>query len=57
MIALFRDTLGYRYLGDWHEREGNSNVEEGMLTAYLARNGYSDAQIDLLAAYFSGLKK
>ncbi len=45
VIALFRDTLGYRYLDDWHEREGNSNVEEGLLTAYLAKNGYSDAQI------------
>jgi hypothetical protein len=26
LIALFRDELGYRYLGDWTDREGNSNI-------------------------------
>lgn len=45
VIALFRDELRYRYLGDWRDREGNSNVEEEMLTAYLADSGYSPAQI------------
>jgi type I restriction enzyme, R subunit len=35
VIALFRDELGYRYLGDWSDRDGNSNVEEGLLRAYL----------------------
>lgn len=29
VIALFRDELGYRYPGDWTDRAGNSNVEEG----------------------------
>src|SRR3984893_6709674 len=45
VIALFRDELGYRYLGDWADRDGNSNIEEGLLAAYLTRNGYSPAQI------------
>lgn len=27
VIALFRDELGYRLLGDWTDREGNSNIE------------------------------
>lgn len=45
VIALFRDELGYRYLGDWTDRDGNSNVEEGLLTAYLTRNGYTPEQI------------
>lgn len=44
VIALFRDELGYGYLGDWSER-ANSNVEETLLTAYLAKCGYSAAQI------------
>jgi len=45
VIALFRDVLGYRYLGDWQEREINSNVEEGLLAEYLGRNHYSAAQV------------
>ena len=35
VIALFRDELGYRYLGDWTDRPDNSNIEEGLLTAYI----------------------
>jgi hypothetical protein len=27
VIALFRDELGYRFLGDWTDRDGNSNIE------------------------------
>ncbi len=46
VIALFRDELGYRFLGDWTDREGNSNIEEKLLTDYLCdRGGYSPAQI------------
>ena len=41
IIALFRDELKYRYLGDWQDRDGNSNIEEGLLTAYLTKDGYS----------------
>ena len=45
VIALFRDELGYRYLGDWSDRPGNSNIEEELLTEYLTRCGYSPEQI------------
>jgi type I restriction enzyme R subunit len=45
VLALFRDQLGYRYLGDWTDRDGNSNVEEDMLSEWLAWSGYSQAQI------------
>lgn len=45
VIKLFKDELGYSYLGDWHEREGNSNIEEQYLTSYLERAGYSQALI------------
>jgi type I restriction enzyme R subunit len=46
VIALFRDELDYDYLGDWTDRvgfdgKGNSNIEEGLLTSYLNRFGYS----------------
>lgn len=45
VIALFRDELKYDFLGDWRDRAFNSNIEEGLLTDYLARNGYTDVQI------------
>ncbi len=47
VIDLFRNELGYRYLGDWTDRDGNSNIEEGLLTDYLSRNGYSREQISV----------
>jgi type I restriction enzyme, R subunit len=47
VITLFRDELAYRYLGDWTDRDGNSNIEEGLLTAYLADGGYTPAQISM----------
>ena len=46
VIALFRAELGYRYLGDWTDRDGNSNIEAGLLTAYLTKSGYTPAQIN-----------
>jgi type I restriction enzyme R subunit len=47
VIALFRDELGYRYLGDWTDRPGNSNVEEGLLSAWLTQRGYTAPQISV----------
>ena len=46
VIALLRDELGYRYLGDWTDREGNSNIEENLITSYLTEARYSPAQIN-----------
>jgi type I restriction enzyme R subunit len=45
IISLFRDELGYRYVGNWIDRENNSNIEEGLLTAYLTKSGYTPKQI------------
>ena len=45
VIALFREDLGYRYLGNWTDRDGNSNIEEKLLTAYLSKSGYTPAQV------------
>jgi len=47
VIALFRDQLGYRYLGDWSDRSGNSNIEESLLTDWLTRQGHSPQQISI----------
>lgn len=45
VIQRFTEELGYRYLGDWHERADNSAIEEGILTEYLQGRGYSVPQI------------
>lgn len=42
LIKLFQNELAYRYLGNWEERDGNSNVEDDILTAFLLKKGYSD---------------
>ncbi len=46
VISLFQDELAYRYLGEWSERDGNSNIEEGLLTTWLKNNGYTTGQIN-----------
>src|SRR5258708_1297648 len=45
VLALFRDELKYRYLGDWTDRAGNSNIEERLLSAWLTITGYTPAQV------------
>src|SRR3989441_876592 len=47
VIDLFRDELSYRCLGDWTARDGNSNIEEGRLSAWLTKRGYTPAQINV----------
>ncbi|WP_168581974.1 type I restriction endonuclease subunit R [Gephyromycinifex aptenodytis] len=42
VVDLFRDQLGYRYLGNWEYRTGNSNVEADLLTQNLKARGYDD---------------
>ena len=48
VIALFRDELGYRTLGDWTDRPDNSNIKEGLLAANLTRCAYSQAQMSAI---------
>jgi len=46
IVKLFHDTLRYDYLGNWTDREGNSNVEPELLSAFLkGRQRYGDALI------------
>lgn len=45
LIKLLRDHLKYRYLGNWEEREGNSNIEEELLVAWLMRQGHDDKMV------------
>jgi len=45
VIAFFAGALGYAYLGHWKDREGNSAIEEALLTAWLKRQGHGDKVI------------
>ena len=46
VVRLFRETLGYAYLGNWEERQDNSNIAEIHLRKYLERRRYSQELID-----------
>ena len=46
VIELFRDRLGYEYLGDWKDREGNSNIETNFVKRFLARQRHAPSLID-----------
>jgi len=45
VVALFRDTLGYTYLGNWATRKNNRNIEKALLRAFLHKGGYDEALI------------
>jgi type I restriction enzyme R subunit len=46
VVRLFRDQLGYEYLGNWLEREGNTNVETGWLRPWLEKRGEPEGLIN-----------
>ena len=44
IVKLFKNSLGYNYLGNWEERLNNSNIEEDLLKDYLVNTAkYSEA--------------
>ena len=45
VIQLFDKSLGYTYLGDRTDRPDNSNVEAPLLSAWLAKQGWSQKHI------------
>jgi type I restriction enzyme, R subunit len=46
IIKLFKEQLGYTYLGNWEDRANNQNVEESLLEAFLKEQGYPQNIID-----------
>ena len=46
VVKLFQDELDYKYLGNWEERENNSNIEKELLTGYLKQKGYKPVLIN-----------
>ncbi|WP_035060505.1 hypothetical protein [Andreprevotia chitinilytica] len=52
VIALFRDQLGYDYLGNWIDRAGNANIEPELLRAWLVKQGADEALISRALSKF-----
>jgi len=46
IIKFFHDELGYEYLGNWEDRENNSNIEASLLTSFLHKKGHSNESIN-----------
>ncbi len=46
VVELFRNSLGYEYLGDWTDREDNSNIEQSYLRAFLKKQGHDEQLIN-----------
>lgn len=54
VVDLFKTALHYRYLGNWEERESNSNLETGILSQYLTdTNKYTPVLIKKAIDKFS----
>ena len=45
VISHFQDQLGYRYLGNWHDRANNRNIETNLLAQFLERQEHDPAII------------
>ena len=46
VVQLFKNQLGYTYLGNWEDRPGNSNIEGAILRKYLKdKKGYAETLI------------
>jgi len=46
IVSLFQTKLGYTYLGDFQYREGNSNIEEALLSIFLHDQGHSEDKVN-----------
>ena len=46
IVKLFKDQLGYDYLGGWKDRENNQNIEVSLLESFLQKQGCSDKLIE-----------
>jgi type I restriction enzyme R subunit len=46
VVMLLANDLKYDYLGDFKDREANSNIELDLLRTYLKKQGYSDILIN-----------
>lgn len=54
VVQFFQDELGYRYLGNWHARADNKNIERDILEQWLKSR---DVSAPLIARAISTLEK
>lgn len=45
VIQFFQTALGYDYLGNWHKRPNNRNIDDALVQKFLQNQGYNDALI------------
>lgn len=45
VVRMFREQLGYEYLGNWEYRDGNANIEVALLAQNLQARGYDENMI------------
>ena len=53
VVQLFKDQLGYDYLGNWIDRVGNTNIEPDLLRPRLEAKGYAPALITKAIAHLT----
>ncbi|MEI7990009.1 MAG: HsdR family type I site-specific deoxyribonuclease [Chloroflexota bacterium] len=46
VVNLFKNRLKYTYLGDWHDRPDNRNIEKNLLRIWLKRQKVNDTLIN-----------
>lgn len=46
IVRFFQQELGYRYLGNWQDRENNKNIEETVLAEWLQKRGVSKVLVN-----------
>jgi len=51
VVKLFREQLGYDYLGDWTDREDNGNIEQEYLQKFLRQKQGYDEELVKRALY------
>ncbi|HEM8141385.1 TPA: type I restriction endonuclease subunit R [Providencia rettgeri] len=63
IVQFFQTDLGYRYLGNWQDRENNKNIEIEILVDWLTKRGVNETlinrtirQLDATAALGEGKK-
>ena len=57
VIKLFTEQLGYRYLGNWEYRDGNSNIEAELLDTANIFPVYQKNNAILQKSYLTGIEE